>query len=82
MCGLFTSRPIEVIDVELYRDDHFARVLVEIAHHLGTTSESGSKCADAKIVDWAHNSHIGDARATDMGKKRGKYQRDQKGLQD
>ncbi|KAI0815276.1 hypothetical protein BC629DRAFT_1645253 [Irpex lacteus] len=53
------------------RDDHFARVLVEIAHHLGSTSESGSKCADAKIVVWAHNSHIGDARATDMGKKRG-----------
>ncbi|WP_374473012.1 erythromycin esterase family protein [Phenylobacterium sp.] len=26
---------------------------------------------DAKAVVWAHNSHIGDARATDMGKARG-----------
>lgn len=24
-----------------------------------------------KIVVWAHNSHLGDARATDMGKSRG-----------
>ncbi|KAI0094600.1 hypothetical protein BDY19DRAFT_982048 [Irpex rosettiformis] len=53
------------------RDDHFARVLVEIAHHLGTTTESGNRRADAKIVVWAHNSHIGDARATDMGTRRG-----------
>ena len=26
---------------------------------------------DAKAVVWAHNSHIGDARATEMGRKRG-----------
>ncbi|KAJ3550747.1 hypothetical protein NM688_g5004 [Phlebia brevispora] len=51
------------------RDDHFARVLVQIARHLGTTAEGVPK--EAKIVVWAHNSHIGDARATDMGKKRG-----------
>lgn len=47
------------------RDDHFARVVVNIAHHLGQGN------ADAKVVVWAHNSHIGDARATDMGRRRG-----------
>ncbi|THH02897.1 hypothetical protein EW026_g93 [Hermanssonia centrifuga] len=51
------------------RDDHFARVLDRVAHHLGTTPEGQRK--DAKIVVWAHNSHIGDARATDMGRRRG-----------
>ena len=29
--------------------------------------------SDAKAVVWAHNSHIGDARATDMGKRRGEH---------
>jgi len=27
--------------------------------------------AEPKIVVWAHNSHVGDARFTDMGRKRG-----------
>ena len=27
--------------------------------------------AEPKIVVWAHNSHVGDARYTDMGRKRG-----------
>ena len=27
--------------------------------------------AEPKIVVWAHNSHLGDARFTDMGRKRG-----------
>ncbi|KAI0082192.1 hypothetical protein K474DRAFT_1586400 [Panus rudis PR-1116 ss-1] len=53
------------------RDDHFARTLVEIARHLGTTSSDGSTRKQAKIVVWAHNSHIGDARYTDMGRRRG-----------
>lgn len=30
-----------------------------------------AKGAEAKAIVWAHNSHIGDARATDMGRTRG-----------
>ncbi|TFK83604.1 hypothetical protein K466DRAFT_589596 [Polyporus arcularius HHB13444] len=48
------------------RDDHFARTLARIAQFLGAEKGSGT----AKIVVWAHNSHVGDARATDMGKRR------------
>ncbi|KAI0757165.1 hypothetical protein C8Q80DRAFT_1092744, partial [Daedaleopsis nitida] len=47
------------------RDDHFARTVASVARFLGY--ETGSP---AKIVIWAHNSHVGDARATDMGKRR------------
>ncbi len=31
----------------------------------------GIGIAEPKIVVWAHNSHLGDARFTDMGRKRG-----------
>ncbi len=40
------------------RDRHMTETLNELAAHLG---------ADSKIVVWAHNSHLGDARATEMG---------------
>jgi erythromycin esterase-like protein len=40
------------------RDTHMAETLDALTHHLGT---------HAKIVVWAHNSHLGDARATEMG---------------
>jgi erythromycin esterase-like protein len=40
------------------RDRHMADTLDEIVGHLGGTS--------AKVVVWAHNSHLGDARATQM----------------
>jgi len=43
------------------RDQHMAETLdalVEHLQHRGTT---------AKVVVWAHNSHLGDARATEMG---------------
>lgn len=40
------------------RDRHMADTLDAIAQHLGP---------DSKIVVWAHNSHLGDARATQMG---------------
>ncbi len=42
------------------RDGHMAETLDALAHHLG---------AKAKIVVWAHNSHLGDARATEMGQQ-------------
>jgi erythromycin esterase-like protein len=47
------------------RDRHMAETLEALASHLGTPDEK------ARIVVWAHNSHLGDARATEMGLKRG-----------
>jgi erythromycin esterase-like protein len=37
-----------------------AETLDALMHHLG---------ASAKVVVWAHNSHLGDARATEMGQR-------------
>jgi erythromycin esterase-like protein len=37
-----------------------AETLDALVHHLG---------AKAKVVVWAHNSHLGDARATEMGQR-------------
>ncbi len=42
------------------RDTHMAETLAALMHHLGAT---------AKVVVWAHNSHLGDARATEMGQR-------------
>lgn len=44
------------------RDQHMAETLEALVAHLGATTG-----ANAKIVVWAHNSHLGDARATEMG---------------
>lgn len=41
------------------RDQHMVETLEALIQHLGTSS--------AKIAVWAHNSHLGDARATEMG---------------
>jgi erythromycin esterase-like protein len=46
------------------RDQHMAETLNELITYLGSTSSSPQK-----IVVWAHNSHLGDARATDMGRR-------------
>ena len=46
------------------RDEHMAKTLDNLSIHL---SKVNSK--PAKIVVWAHNSHIGDARYTDMSKR-------------
>jgi erythromycin esterase-like protein len=43
------------------RDRHMAETLVSLERHL---SRDGKP---AKIVVWEHNSHLGDARATEMG---------------
>jgi len=43
------------------RDAHMAETLDALLTHLGRRLE------DPKIVVWAHNSHVGDARATQMG---------------
>jgi erythromycin esterase-like protein len=46
------------------RDMHMAETLETIAAHLEQRN------GEAKIVVWAHNSHVGDARATEMGQRR------------
>jgi erythromycin esterase-like protein len=44
------------------RDTHMAETLDAIREHIARR-----KGGPAKIIVWAHNSHIGDARATEMG---------------
>jgi erythromycin esterase-like protein len=43
------------------RDEHMADTLGALARHL-----DGTGPAPARVVVWAHNSHVGDARATEM----------------
>jgi erythromycin esterase-like protein len=43
------------------RDRHMAETLDALVRHLSSSGE------EARIVVWAHNSHLGDARATEMG---------------
>lgn len=45
------------------RDRHMAETLTALASHFEAEKQS------AKIVVWAHNSHLGDARATYMGER-------------
>lgn len=48
------------------RDMHMAETLIYLERHL--TGQLGEA---SKIIVWAHNSHVGDACATEMGKRRG-----------
>jgi erythromycin esterase-like protein len=45
------------------RDLHMAETLDALVAHLGR------KGGPAKVAVWEHNSHLGDARATDMGRR-------------
>jgi erythromycin esterase-like protein len=45
------------------RDSHMAETLEALARQLGR------RFGDARIVVWAHNSHLGDARATEMSRR-------------
>jgi erythromycin esterase-like protein/predicted phosphoribosyltransferase len=45
------------------RDIHMAETLDELVAYLGRNGR------EAKIAVWEHNSHLGDARATDMGQR-------------
>jgi erythromycin esterase-like protein len=45
------------------RDSHMAETLGELLAHLRRTGRP------EKVVVWAHNSHIGDARATELGEQ-------------
>lgn len=49
------------------RDRHMTETLIALASHLENQGQS------AKIIVWAHNSHLGDARATDMSRGRGEW---------
>ena len=44
------------------RDTHMAETLQQLREHLGRAIGR-----PARVVVWAHNSHLGDARATEMG---------------
>ena len=46
------------------RDRHMAETLDSVQHHLAATGR------DARVVVWAHNSHLGDARFSDMSRRR------------
>ena len=43
------------------RDEHMTETIQELVRHLG------NRVSKPKLVVWAHNSHLGDARATEMG---------------
>jgi erythromycin esterase-like protein len=45
------------------RDTHMMESLVALTNHLG------KRGAPARVIVWAHNSHLGDARATQMGER-------------
>lgn len=47
------------------RDRHMADTLARLHAHLTRHGEP------ARVVVWEHNSHVGDARATEMGRRRG-----------
>jgi hypothetical protein len=50
------------------RDTHFAEVVALVERHLAPRAPGG---APPRLVLWAHNSHLGDASFTDMGRARG-----------
>jgi erythromycin esterase-like protein len=59
----YRSMFLEEVSSWNLRDRHMAESLEALAAHLG---RHGSR---AKIVVWEHNSHLGDARATQMGQR-------------
>lgn len=57
--AMFSGR----IDTWNLRDAHMVDTLLALHRHLRAAGRRG------RIVVWAHNSHLGDARATQMGKR-------------
>jgi erythromycin esterase-like protein len=49
------------------RDQHMAETLSALVEHLASQGRVQPN-HDTKVVVWAHNSHLGDARATQMGR--------------
>jgi len=74
----YRSMFLEEVSTWNLRDRHMAETLDELAEHLSRYGGS------AKIAVWAHNSHVGDARATDMSRRGeiniGQLAREQYGL--
>ncbi|MGY4711693.1 erythromycin esterase family protein [Mycolicibacterium sp. CBM1] len=48
------------------RDKHMAQTLTALLTHLDRHSGAQADQGPARIVVWAHNSHVGDARATEV----------------
>ena len=48
------------------RDSHMVETLVALDRHLATGESRGTP---PRVALWAHNSHLGDASATDMGER-------------
>jgi erythromycin esterase-like protein len=59
----YRSMFLEQVSSWNLRDRHMAETLDALVEYLERRGER------AKIVVWAHNSHIGDARATEMGRR-------------
>lgn len=59
----YRSMFLEEVSSWNLRDRHMTETLDALVGHLGRQS------GGAKIVVWAHNSHLGDARATEMGQR-------------
>jgi erythromycin esterase-like protein len=59
----YRSMFLEKVSSWNLRDRHMAETLNALVAHLD--NQSGG----AKVVVWAHNSHVGDARATEMGQR-------------
>ena len=59
----YRSMFLEEVSSWNLRDRHMAETLDALVAHLG---RQGGR---AKVVVWAHNSHLGDARATEMGQR-------------
>ncbi|MGW5383143.1 erythromycin esterase family protein [Nocardia sp. NPDC003963] len=49
------------------RDRHMAQTLDALATHLARPGDYARIHGEPRIVVWAHNSHVGDARATELG---------------
>ena len=59
----YRSMFLEEVSTWNLRDRHMAETLERLIAHL---ERSGGR---AKVAVWAHNSHVGDARATEMGRR-------------
>ena len=59
----YRSMFLEEVSSWNLRDRHMAETLDALVSHLRRTGHN------AKVAVWEHNSHLGDARATDMGRR-------------
>jgi erythromycin esterase-like protein len=66
--GYYRSMYLSEVSSWNLRDRHMDETLAALERHLGG---DGTGRARPRIVVWAHNSHLGDARATEMGQHRG-----------